>query len=174
MISTCSGPRCRRPASLAVLASASVLFGMPAYAAPPAEEAICDAIRDLGYAAIASGTPQRIGFGRVGPRQGSCGPVDIPVHEDFCKVLVDKVGLSSPQRFPWMVYDCLGVSHGIPTIETTDEYSGVSGRKKIVHLTASLKEGFGLDIRFVPTGDFGSTPYYKNYFGTYAVTIWKL
>jgi hypothetical protein len=154
------------------LAGVAVLLG--AAAPPERQNLICDSIVDLGLTAIASGTPQRVFFGRVSQTRATCGPDDaVPTHQDFCNAVVKEVGVSNPNRFPWMVYECLGMSHGIPDVETADEYSGVEGRKKVRLLRASLKNGLAIEIRFGPTGDFGTKPFYKNYFGTYVMTIWK-
>ena len=110
MIGSDREPRHLSRASLAMVAFAMSFAGSPALADTSADNAVCAAIRDLGLAAIAGGAPQRIGFGRLGPDRAGCGPTDTPAREEFCRVMVENVGLRAPQRFPWMVYDCLGMS----------------------------------------------------------------
>jgi hypothetical protein len=46
-------------------------------------------------------------------------------------------------------------------------------RRKITRLWAGWRDGTRIDIRFKPSGDFGTAPEFRDYWGAYELVIWK-
>jgi hypothetical protein len=89
----------------------------------------------------------------------------------FCSATHGAVGLEFTHAFPWSVYDCL-VRDGVrPVIETSDQYTGLVDRKRIVRLRASWRKGVSVDIDYEAEADSSDAPEFRGYFGTYKMNV---
>lgn len=82
-----------------------------------------------------------------GRRRGSS------VQRAFCAAAQDAVGLEFIHGFPWEVYDCLR-NRGIrPEIQTTDHYTGLIDRGRMIRLAARLRGRIRIEIQYTPFPD---------------------
>jgi len=95
-----------------------------------------------------------------------------PAQDAFCLAAADPVGIEFTHEFPWLVFDCLSARGLHPTVQTVDQYTGTR-RKKVSHLWSGWKDGTRIDVRFIPTGDFGAEPKFRDYWGSYELAIWQ-
>jgi len=136
-----------------------------------AEPDLCQALKDLKTEALASGIPQRVGVIKEDVMTFACMHSASAAERAFCNAAAQAVGIEFTHAFPWRVERRLA-AEGVPArMETVDgQYTGLRDRKKVMHLWASWRDGARLDIRFEPSGDFGSE---KDYWGTYRLVIWR-
>lgn len=151
--------------------SLGMLSATPALAA---DAPFCAALRALGQEARTSGEAQRVAVLKQEAMVFACGRTnDVAAQRAFCDAALGAVGVEFTHAFPWKVYDCLKRDQLRPKVEQVDQYTGLRGRRKIVHLSAGWKDGTRLDIRFHPDGDFGDAPEFKDYWGFYRLVIWR-
>lgn len=77
-------------------------------------------------------------------------------------------GLEFSHRYPWIVLECLKADGLRPLVETRAEYTGFTRRGKLVHLSARLRDGVWLDMRWTRESDD-----FDGYYGRYEMTIWR-
>jgi len=141
----------------------------PAFAA---DRGLCQALDVVKESA--RGGPQRITILKRDDETFACRRrTDAgPAVKAFCEAAAEPVGVEFTDKFPWLIYDCLRSEHLAPWVTTVDRYTGM-GKKKATHLWGRWRDGTRLDIRFVPTGDSGPKPEFKNYWGDYELVIWR-
>ena len=153
------------------------LCALCALTASPAcaeDKPLCAALDGLKTEARVSGMPQRVSVIKEEEMTFACQRrKEVAAQDAFCKAAMDAVGLEFTHAFPWKVRDCL-VHAGIhPGMALADQYSGLRHHKKIGHLWAGWRDGTRIDILFKPSGDFGDTPMYRDYWGRYDVVVWR-
>lgn len=148
----------------------SALLSSPIMAA---DQKLCGAVENLKREAARSG-PQRIAIFKQEEMTFACGrTVEMDAQVAFCDAAADPVGLEFTHVFPWLIYDCLRDQRVRPGLDVVDQYTGIQRRKKIVHLWAGWPDGAQVDIRFQPSGEFGTGPQFKDYWGAYELVIWQ-
>ena len=138
--------------------------------ASPTDRKLCRAILDLKKVAKATHAPQQVGIVKDEPMTVACERRD-DAGKAFCNTAISSISIEFTHAFPWQVRGCL-VDWGLsPQIDTADQYTGLSGRKKITHLSADWRDGTRIELHFVARGDFGDGPEYKDYWGVYRLDI---
>ncbi|MBC6983168.1 hypothetical protein [Caulobacter sp. 17J80-11] len=157
-----------------LLITALAILAPGVAAAQSAEPTLCPALDGLRAEAISSGTPQRVTVFAEDSMAFVCRrEKNQAALKDFCSAAFDVVGIEFTHGFPWEVADCLEAAKVRPSLELVDQYTGLTDRKKITHLTAGWRDGVRIDIRYVPSGDFSSSPQNKDYYGRYDLVVWK-
>ena len=101
---------------------------------------------------------------------------DDAVQGAYCAAAYDSIGPEMLHRYPWNVETCLASEGVKPAVELKSEGTmlrrqtlwGQKPLEKMVHLSARLRGGLELDLRF--TSD---NPYADHWFGSYDLVIWK-
>jgi hypothetical protein len=102
------------------------------------------------------------------PETFACGPTgDDTKH--FCDAAIAASGIEFAHRFPWLIRDCVIANGQLSSIRTTNEWTGLSNRKRLVNLIGTL-HGAAVHINYVPSPDNGSQ---INIYGRYDVIIWR-
>lgn len=154
-----------------LLAVSLVAFASTANAA---EGNLCGALEGLKIEAQSSHAPQRISIFKVDPMEFACGRTELILAQDtFCAAAGEEVGIEFTHAFPWKIWGCLKAQHIRPGLELVDQYTGLKNRKKVRHLWARWHDGTRLDILFEPTGDEGTEPRFKDYWGVYKLVVWR-
>ena len=149
----------------------SALLSSPAMAA---HDDFCRALTNLRDEARSSGDPQHVDVLKEEAMTFACRRRgEVRAQAAFCDAALDAVGVEFTHAFPWYVYDCLRAAHLRPAVETVDQYTGLRARKKVRHLWAAWDDGTRLDIRFEPSGDFSDDARLRDYWGAYALVIWR-
>ncbi len=151
------------------LVLAILLAATPVHAA---EDPFCAALEDLRVEARQSHEPRRIAIIHVEPENMACRRDKTSVDDAFCSAAVDRLGLEALHAFPWLIRDCLSKADAHPYTQTVDQYTMFKNRPKITRLWAEWPDGGRLDIQFRPDRDFGDLPKYKDYWGSYEMTVW--
>lgn len=95
-----------------------------------------------------------------------------PSDRGYCAATLSEVGLEFPHLYPWLVRDCLLAMGGRTQTDTVDEYSGLTGREKIVRLESILEDGTTVSLRFYPEDEGGpETGQLAHYFGTWHLRV---
>jgi hypothetical protein len=152
---------------------ALILVPLISYPAFATDGGLCRALDVLKEEAARSG-PQRMTVLKRDDETMACGwRTDAALAvKAFCNAAVEPVGVEFTHKYPWLIYDCLRGAHLRPSVTTVDQYTGMK-RKKVVHLWAGWRDGARLDIRFVPKGDAGPQPKFRDYWGDYELVIWR-
>jgi hypothetical protein len=143
-------------------------------AAPSAaQSAFCRALDAVAAEARRSEKPQEFAIIKAAdePFAFMCRRGKAPTARDFCSAAMPVVGLEFTHVFPWRVYDCL-VKGGVrPKLERTEQYTGLVGRNRIVHLQSTFRNRSMIEVRWRPSGDFSDDAEFKGYYGEYQVVV---
>ena len=133
---------------------------------------LCKTIDGLRREAARSETRQTVSIFKEEPMTFACGKVKgVQAQDDFCREAMSAIGLEFTHRFPWVVRDCLIKEALRPEFQTVDQYTGLADHAKIVHLSATWKDGARIEVSFEPSGDFGGAPDFKDYWGEYRLSV---
>ncbi|WP_420382838.1 hypothetical protein [Novosphingobium sp.] len=136
------------------------------------ETTLCQALDGLKTEAERAG-PQRINIFKQKVMTFACGATkNVSAQSAFCTAAAEPVGIEFIDKFPWLIYDCLRNEDVSPALIFSDQYTGIN-RKKITRLSAKWRDGMRLDISFTPTGDFGPKPKFREFWGTYTLSVWR-
>ena len=151
----------------------SIMLALLSGPACAADRGFCQALDTLRKEAARSG-PQRVSVIKDEAMTFACELTKgAPAEKAFCDAAADAVGIEFTHKYPWLIFDCLEKSEVTAKLELADQYTGISGRKKIRHLWARWHDGTRLDILFRPGGDLGDGLEYKDYWGRYDMVVWK-
>jgi hypothetical protein len=154
----------------AILCLAFALSGTAQARSPNAQ--LCAEMENLRAVAARTHRPQEVFVVKTEPMTFGCGrTADNPAQNAFCRAALDATDLEFTHGFPWVVYDCLRSLGLDPALETTAQYTGIVDRRRITHLTAQWADGGQIEIRYVPSGDFGDEPEFLGYWGRYHLVI---
>lgn len=153
----------------------ALALAMPAGAEAQARPPFCRALDALVRVAVRTRQAQRPFVAQAEPFSFACGHRSRSrVQRAFCSAARDAVGLEFLHTFPWKVYDCLKASSVEPEIRTTDHYTGLIGRARIVRLAARSPAGATIEIRYTPFEDDGEPDErFVGLRGRYDVTVAK-
>lgn len=137
-----------------------------------AETGLCTALAKLKTEARISRSDQEITVFKEEEMAFACKRRrDVAAQVSFCSAAAKAVGVEFTHAFPWRIHECLTKAGIRPRLTLADQYTGMTGRKKIRYLTGSWRDATRIEIRFVPTGDFGDEAEFKDYYGYYRLTI---
>jgi hypothetical protein len=135
--------------------------------------AFCEALETLAREAARTGRAQKPFVAQDEPFTFICGHRrGSRVQRVFCSAARDAVGLEFLHTFPWEVYDCLSARGLRPDINTTEQYTGLIDRGRVIHLAARWPMGVTIDVRYTPFEDDGPVAErFAGYRGRYDVTV---
>ncbi|WP_293901272.1 hypothetical protein [Phenylobacterium sp.] len=145
----------------------------PAFAADPPP--LCSAFRDLARTVERTGQTRHVSL-RVNQNAEaftSCSvePDDLP-QRAYCAAALDTAGIEMAHRYPWVLIACLQVEGARFVIDARSGDTGIlRNKQKVVRLTAKLRRGIELNLRFEPDRRPDAKPTDDNYFGAYDLTL---
>lgn len=146
----------------------------PALAQDDARTDLCLALSALSDRAAATGKAQRVSvFNSDGFMISACGDTRVSyAHASYCSRVVGALGVEGFQSYPWRIRDCMRRAGAVPHIVTGLGYTGLVERTQIVELTAKLRNGLRVELKFKPAPSQEGDPLH-GYYGEFDLVIWK-
>lgn len=147
---------------------AAALAGCATVGGSESEIAICNSLEELSETAI-SRNSQVTATVTKKPQSIVCGNTSDEAVSSYCEGVIPNTSIEFINFYPMAVRSCLKSRGRLTAQETSDDWSGVKGRRgrKIVELEGTLKTGAHIRMRFTPYED--ENP--ENYYGEYELTV---
>ena len=145
----------------------AMLAAVLSFIAAREEPALCQALDMLTAEAKESGESRHITIFKDQPFEPGCVIAGGPSNRGFCDAFFKEVNSEVTHQYPWLLDSCLRSRAPKVFREEKDEETGLLRRKKLIHLSATMRQGVHVDLRFEPSP---TDP--QHYYGRYHLTVW--
>jgi hypothetical protein len=132
----------------AALISGCALPGHSAEGAGP----LCAALDMFASEALRASEVQQSVLFKERPMEIACSSSEgDSAQQQYCQSVIANVSSEFTHAYPWQVRSCIAGQGGTVKVTTAPEYTGLTGRDKIIRLEGALRSGVKVGMTFTPS-----------------------